>query len=424
MNSVMHKTLLVIVSLAAPLAARANVIVVDQGGGGSFTQIQPAIDAAADGDTILVESGSYARFQVVNKSLAIVGDSGATVHVEGTLSVIGLAVERVLVLENLTVAAPPPALADNQHAIVVSENLGRVRIQNCALSGAGAAHCAALIVDGGDGVHCRQSADVALVGCTSVGGRGATDGNFTYGSGGAGIFAGQSEMTVYDSVLVGGNGGECYDGTWGGPGIVLRAEGILCGSKYQALGGLGGSSCGGCGCSYGGNGGDGTQVLERSILFRLDSSSFGAPGGHGNPGFSCTNVDGSSGHDYVISANSVLDPFAGQGRVMISASPVHANSTLTLEFHGAAGEHVSLFASDAADARLIPEWNATLLLDPRPPHGTTTNVGTIPGNGSLIVQIPIADPGVPSKILYFQPLFADAIGHKILGSPSSIVVLQ
>jgi len=34
-------------------------IVVDPSGGGDFTEIQPAIDAAADGDTVLVQPGEY-----------------------------------------------------------------------------------------------------------------------------------------------------------------------------------------------------------------------------------------------------------------------------------------------------------------------------------------------------------------------------
>ena len=51
--------MLVAVLLAIGAPCGAATIVVDPGGGGDFTEIQPAIDAAADGDTVLVKSGEY-----------------------------------------------------------------------------------------------------------------------------------------------------------------------------------------------------------------------------------------------------------------------------------------------------------------------------------------------------------------------------
>jgi hypothetical protein len=40
-------------------AANAGVLVVDGGGQGDYTDIQSALDAASDGDTILVKPGTY-----------------------------------------------------------------------------------------------------------------------------------------------------------------------------------------------------------------------------------------------------------------------------------------------------------------------------------------------------------------------------
>ncbi len=45
--------------LLLPAMAGAATITVDGGGGGDFTEIQPALDAASDGDTVLVKPGQY-----------------------------------------------------------------------------------------------------------------------------------------------------------------------------------------------------------------------------------------------------------------------------------------------------------------------------------------------------------------------------
>lgn len=81
--------------LASPSAALGgNVVVVDASGGGSYTQIQPAIDAVNNGDKILVKTGTYAPFTVDDKDLAVLADYGADMHVTGTVRVRNLSRDR------------------------------------------------------------------------------------------------------------------------------------------------------------------------------------------------------------------------------------------------------------------------------------------------------------------------------------------
>lgn len=58
----------------AELLAADRSIIVDQSGDGDFTTITEAVTAAADGDTILVRSGTYAESVVVDKDVVISGD--------------------------------------------------------------------------------------------------------------------------------------------------------------------------------------------------------------------------------------------------------------------------------------------------------------------------------------------------------------
>ncbi|MBN1418434.1 MAG: right-handed parallel beta-helix repeat-containing protein, partial [Planctomycetes bacterium] len=71
----------VLLMATQPLAA---TIVVDGEGGGDFTSIQPAIDAAADGDTVLIAAGEYAIREPLTyrgKAIVVKGEAGA----EGTV---------------------------------------------------------------------------------------------------------------------------------------------------------------------------------------------------------------------------------------------------------------------------------------------------------------------------------------------------
>jgi pectin methylesterase-like acyl-CoA thioesterase len=61
-------------ALALSAAALADVHVVDASGGGDFTTLQAAVNAAADGDTLLVRSGSYDGFLLTGKGLSIVAE--------------------------------------------------------------------------------------------------------------------------------------------------------------------------------------------------------------------------------------------------------------------------------------------------------------------------------------------------------------
>jgi len=55
----------------------ANIIRVEKGGGGNYTTIQKAINAAVPGDTIKVGIGVYYENIVINKSVELIG-AGAT----------------------------------------------------------------------------------------------------------------------------------------------------------------------------------------------------------------------------------------------------------------------------------------------------------------------------------------------------------
>ena len=77
-------TLLVAVFL--PQSSNAKVIHVNSLGGGDYTSIQDAIDAANNSDTIYVHSGMYEENIIINKSIILQGEGSDSTEIHGSNS--------------------------------------------------------------------------------------------------------------------------------------------------------------------------------------------------------------------------------------------------------------------------------------------------------------------------------------------------
>jgi parallel beta-helix repeat protein len=64
-------------------SVRASLIV-DSGGGGDYTTIQAAVDAAASGETIYVKAGTYVENVVISTTLSLIGDGIGNTTINGT----------------------------------------------------------------------------------------------------------------------------------------------------------------------------------------------------------------------------------------------------------------------------------------------------------------------------------------------------
>jgi len=184
-------------------SASASVIVVDSAGSG-FTEIQPAVDSAVDGDTILIVSGAYQAFGVRDKALAIVGDASSDVRIDGTIRIGELAPEKTLVLANLS-AYGNSRIASLGYGLYLSSNHGRVLVEDCTFAGFSSPATLFIGVNGQDAVRIENCRDVALVHTVAVGGDAGVHnaGNLMSGSG---VHAELSTVSVFDSHLLGGMG--------------------------------------------------------------------------------------------------------------------------------------------------------------------------------------------------------------------------
>lgn len=267
-------------ALVAPLLpvgsalAQGTVRVVDDDPGGDFTAIQPAIDASAPGDVIVVRAGTYANFSMAGKGVTVLGDEGALVTVQGVpganeTRVSGVPAGQRALLRNLDFV-PPTAIA--QSTLRVDACAGVVWIEDVSVAEPPVSLGPTLL--DADAVEISNSAQVVLVDATIVGARGVPPGGGLEGGqeglvvrnstahlhrcdvkGGATVVMGSSGrigtrvdgsfVSLRDSVSRGGQGGSgfIFFGTTpgpGGPGLSLNAGSEVWSNTTQLLGGPGG----------------------------------------------------------------------------------------------------------------------------------------------------------------------------------------
>lgn len=193
-------------SVLTPALSAQGVRIVEPTGTQNFSDLQPAIDAAGDGDVLLVAAGSYGSFSIDGKALWIVALPGALARVEGTARVQNLAPDQTVVLIGLTVDPPTPTsgLEEDGTALWLEANPGHVRLQDCSFIGAtgeGDGQCQPFgHIDGWHAVRAIANQRIAFAGCTIQGGAGTGIPGSTQcyespaGDGGHGVFATSSPV--------------------------------------------------------------------------------------------------------------------------------------------------------------------------------------------------------------------------------------
>lgn len=406
-------TLAVVAILSNVLHARGGVLLVDQanGPGTDFTQIQPAITAAVDGDVILVRPGYYQRFSVFGKSLSIVVDgSQATVYGEGFGASVSAAAGGFSLVRGFDCDGQPAGLSTKYPPVdfsiqspqgpvwaesitttgafpgvgITSTGEHRVTLVRTVLVGAGSA----LSSSAEGNAIALLSAKASLIDCSVIGGNGTTAlpiGSFLYPAASP-VEAARvwfSELTLARTSVFGGQGGAGYSGELG--------------------------------CSPAKPGGVGAQLLE-STIHLVNSSVTSGPFG------------ALSGCETELVDAPAFDIVSGQGDAVYPPTPF-----VTLEAPAVAreGETIPIVTSAG------PGIPRLLLVSTRPaddaiPVGAFHRlVGDpfwiVPAGASspTTLTIPHLPSGVEALPLFLQIVtFEATIGGPRLGGGSAIVLLD
>lgn len=409
------------VVLALVRSASPGVVVVDaaKGPGFEFATVAQAIDAAAEGDVLLVRQGVYGGtlpITINGKSLTIVADTGANVVLTHPLRVVNLAPTQSVVLRGLRIESA----TDLTDGLELLGNLGSVWIEDTSVT-AFAGRSAFLQFDS---THC------VMVRCDGTGGAAALTGP-SFGGRGCFVYAlaGTSHLSAFESQFVGGKGRNGISNTHGGTGGVGVGGGLRSALRFDDVtitGGQGGDQTfsGLFGPLFSGNGGLGLllnpapQGPTGPITLRDTTLSGGAPGVASAP----NSATGAVGQPLSDPQGMVTNLPGSSGHYEVE-SPGRAGQSVMLTLAGQANDVVLLFgAPRTGNAPIEPFGSSGPLVLSLP----MTYLATIPLGPSGALAAPVAIPQLPAGIegvtLVTQPIFLTAGGPRWAGG-SAITVL-
>jgi hypothetical protein len=357
-------------ALCAPAVA-GQVHVVDPGGAGDFTTLQAAVDAAAEGDTILVNGGQYstpatgANAVLAGKSLSIARGTGGEPYLRGTLEITGLAGSQEVHVQGLRV-----------REVLVTDCDGDVLLEdlNAGVTSTFFQHSMAVV----------SSGNVVTAGSRFIGYNG------------------------WDSC-----GGQCNQGADGGPAVQVLDSRL---SLYHCdLDGGIGEDGAWLPCGIGGDGGDGLLVSDAGSRVRHLATTFtGGLEGWGGCG------NGWIGAPVNAPAGTVAELTTPVTRLEGPATAI-AGTGVNLEITGPPGAVVFLLTTTDLRSRFLPLSAGTLhmksfsidVLPPVPPSGTLVHG----------LSIPPLPPGAEARWRLMQAVFNQS-GSRFLGPPRGLIAVR
>jgi len=430
----MRVALFALLWLLAPVAAAAaaaHVVVIDpaNGPGTDYTSITAyLLDVPANGDVLLLRSGTYPGGVVSGGlTLSFVADAGADVQLVnngtgvfgGNALMVGANGGGAALVRGLTFSTPEEGGVPL--AVIGSDGpVSLVFVEECSVPTSGAA--GATFGNAGRTVISRCSFHGSIAD--------ETGGSTVYGiEGKPGAVVSQGRVAIFGSEFVGGRGldaglygGEPLDAMAGSPGIMTLdgTSAVKLVSGTVLTGGTGGDGAFPGGCLAPGDGGDGVLVLSGSGVKAVAVSGALAAGGIAAPGCGSNGATGAL-LDHFPSAEAPA-ALPGTPATVVLSRVVREGQSASLTLQNAGGHYVALLIGYAPQFTYLEKFNGVLAVS----ASQVIDIGTLPGPGSVTfsVTVPQLGAGVDSLIVYVQPLSLDPQGHKVLGVPSAMLMLD
>jgi hypothetical protein len=404
--------------LSTAAAGQVWVVAPAAGPGVDFTNLQTAITSAANGDVLLLKSGSYSTgttspFQCSGKGLTLVEDAGHTATLTSPFSFFNVAIGQMACLRNIDVIA-----ADAGVALSLNGCGGSIWIEGCTVT---ASSTIFPFLPAGEGLRASNCADVKLTRCSMTGASITT----SLGAGLAGVLANSSNLALYDCTCKGGDGSNGAAVLSGGDGATVNG-GFLYASGTTFVGGKGGN--GGPGgspftpCTNGSAGGHGLHISGAAPSAATLACAF-IPGSGGAAGSGGTCVPGVGGSTVKVDSGTYT-PLAGTAHSLVCSPTCREGQTFTLTFTGVPGELVIVDLGGFQGFTYFPDFRGVLVLGF--PLFTLVQ-GTLPASGTLVKSSSVINPlGATTEgvTLYLQSAYYSAANGLFQAGPSATVLLD
>ncbi|HUR27746.1 MAG TPA: hypothetical protein VM509_06145 [Planctomycetota bacterium] len=372
-------------------------------GPGAFSTPQAAVDAAIDGDTILIAPGNYPGFKITDEALAIAVDPSGIVNC-GAVVVESLSSAKNVLVDGLNVTAA------SGMALKLHSNLGSVRIQNCTLTGASSVASNPGIVLGA-GAFVTGCGDVVMRNTTILGGGGYSD--WGASSGTDALFARGSNLALYGCTVRGGYGGwaDPDSSNWGGSGGdgLESPDSFVLAQQTTFTGGAGGGGGDGDFLSPGGGGGAGGH----GVHLRADTSgtspevvtrACNLSGGSGGMGGFWGGPWGVNGLPAQVSVGVVRTPVQQDLLNVTTPTRWPIGTMVPITVSGPVGSTVALLIGP--DTVFVQNPSTDYALHVPGPFYRRLAIGVVPASGSIQLNVLVPSPpgGVSTQAWQLQAL--------------------
>lgn len=400
-------SLLATTPLAASPLVGGNLWIVAEDGSGDFDQVQPAIDAAGDGDVVLVREGRYNGFAVEAKGLSIVGD-GAVVIESGqseapnqpaiAIHLRDSGPEQLVVVRGLDVGDGVRVEA----ALLVEDCAGPVWIEDCVLGNQSD-------VDPRGVAAVSDSPQVLIDDCVLGGEPLALE------TARSGVAARMSSVFVYDSELVAVDGPFAYatGAAWGWHSELFVAGSALAGADGVVIVEYCIPSPGGAGVN-----------LLGSTVYSVDNSISAGQGGCMTEADCHVDYCSDDGAVYVSPDDSPLVELEGTSMSLSADAITVAGRPLTLTLEGAApGALAVLLATAHPVYSAAPDISSAFLALTSSTVALPLGVADGSGFAQAVLTAPSPGPGALAATVVGQAVTLALPGVVRASSGSAITIV-
>ncbi len=421
---------LALLATFAPLAT-ADLLIVDSanGPGTDFADVQSAVDAAQDGDVILVRAHTgvtYGPVKIVAKSLTLVGDpnpalspffpnTAANASVE-SLSISDLPANGRVLVRSMTGTGPAGL------SLLVSDCEGAVFVDRCVFQATG---FPTIVVPT---ALVSRSQSVSITG-TSIGGQQG----FTGFAGWAATFQ-DSDVYLASGSISGGLGvsaqmlpGGAINASPGNTGLIVSGGHVRASGMF-ILGGNGGAGMmdpqGACWSPA--PGGVALSMFDGLTPSHVELLGTTLDGGNGggipSAGVGCTPA--SEGSDLEFFSGTLTKDSSLKARALVTPPTVREGEIASLRFQGPATDVAILMIGPPSRAIVDPLFFLGPLFTDSIDY---VEIIGITGLGGQIVRsflVPDLGPGVEAVPAFMQGAFFSSAGELVMGDPTLTLLLD